>query len=1710
MIPLSIQAFEADGNILLFGGGRDIYEYYGMSPTPVWELTPGQGWRVLTELPLPPGAAVSQTSQGEILVGGGAVVQISGDGTMANSVLSSAYLFSPEDLSIRSLPDLNVPRYYAVAACAQDRAYFFGGMGNGGYARTVEWLRLPAGTEELPSASWESQVYDLGAGYELTQLGWSAANGPSLTLSYSEDGVNWQELAPMTTGGEIASRPLARYVRIKVDFPAGAPSSVGDIALTYDIPAAPKPDLSVASIEFDPPSPEVGQDATVYALVRNEGASSTTTSVRLYADGEQVGGEYLLPYMILPVGMEESIAFTYTCASPGPVTFTAMVDPDGLIVESNEGNNNLSATLEVRPSGIQASVSTDKASYLPEEDVSVSSTVRNDSDRDRCPYLEFIIEDASGNYVDYLGYEYLDSLTPGEERTFNSSWNTRFIYSGDYRVRASVVEDGFEKAAATAPFAIDPQGNLALSATCDRISYLTGDQAGLNARLISEALNFCFSGLTVRAEVLSPDGSVVYSSNMPGPDLYPADLADVPFAFEVAGSTAGTYTFRATVFDGDEDIASAEATFVVASTTASGAGISGSLSAAPQVLEQGAPFTIDYTLANQGNDGLSGLPVWLLVVDPQTGNAVDSRELSIDLTQGASAQGTEAFSSAALASIEGGKNYLAILVTQVGDGTKTLGFTTLKVTPPALDHFEVSPVEDQVAGVPFQVEIRAISAYGLDVPYAGTLSFANTTGTLSPSQSEMAGGTFTGSFTITKATGDDVITLSGAGLNATSNTFEVVPGQADHLTVEPVASPQVAGTPFTLNASAYDVYNNPASSFNGACTLTDATGTVDPQAASFVSGVITTQVTVTKATASDAVTIAAGTLNATTNAFEVLAGPADHLTVEAITSPQVAGTPFTLSATAYDAYDNPAVSFVEACTISDTTGTVDPQAASFVSGVLNVQITVTKATTSDAMTLSASGLTITTNSFEVMAGVADHLTVESVATPQVVGTPFTLNASAYDAYNNPASGFNEACTLTDATGTLAPSTAAFTAGVFTTQVTVTKATAADAVTLSAGGLIVTTNSFEVAAGPADHLTVEAISSPQVAGTPFTLNASAYDAYNNPATSFNGACTLTDTTGTSTLTTATFLSGVLTTQVTVTKAITSKELVVMVGGITVTSNSFEVASGPADHLTVEPVVSPQQTGTSFVLTAAAYDAYNNPATAFNSVCTLTDSTGTLTPATSAFSGGQMSAQATINQAISSDVITISAGGIEAVSNPFEVKSSGPAADIDLTICVENQTAVPSVLVWTDSDANEAMAEEVLTASGCYFTIVRADHDGSWHGDGDHNRYGCGDGNGNDNDNGNGHHEGGADSFAAEMRSGLYNTYLLLSPDHPLEGHLADELRELVNAGAGLLLSDPKDANHFKEHPAKGGVIDLFGVKEKGSLSSGAYTANLTGSALSPTTTLAFTGKMKKLEIDDAQVLGTVSIRKGNKTEAWPALTLKQYGMGKASLVAFDFAQVAQVDREKAKTILNRALTALPAAGSQLSAGSPLPLNVTLTNHGSAAQVKVEIPLPAGASYLWAGGGTLEQGKVVFTLPLTQGEQRQLHLLLVPQQTGTLIFTASLFYQEQGSYVLLKNASTSVTITADATALQAEALAVIDALSVANKDRHNKEHAYEKVEGIDITEQDPHEIDEGIEELTKAVDDLQKISSTDITTARLLVDRLLIQLQMRWYELSGGGN
>ena len=241
----------------------------------------------------------------------------------------------------------------------------------------------------------------------------------------------------------------------------------------------------------------------------------------------------------------------------------------------------------------------------------------------------------------------------------------------------------------------------------------------------------------------------------------------------------------------------------------------------------------------------------------------------------------------------------------------------------------------------------------------------------------------------------------------------------------------------------------------------------------------------------------------------------------------VAGTAFPIDVTALDAYGNQLGSGpnVYSGTVDlslSNGGSITPTpSAVFVNGLLdNYGVTITGADTGIRVQVVTAGGTYGTNpsgqsnTFDVAAGAATVFSIETAiaGTTQTAGVGFSVRIEAQDGDGNVDTTYAVAgIVLDDAdgvpNGTISPATIDFTAGVWEGTVTVTEASPIDLrVDDGAGGLTADTAlGITIDPNVLDHFLVEAGTGGnigvQVSNSPFDIDITAQDAYNNTVVSF---------------------------------------------------------------------------------------------------------------------------------------------------------------------------------------------------------------------------------------------------------------------------------------------------------------------------------------------------------------------------------------------------------------------------------------------------------------------------------------------------------------------------------------------------------------------------------------------------------------------------------
>jgi subtilase family serine protease len=110
--------------------------------------------------------------------------------------------------------------------------------------------------------------------------------------------------------------------------------------------------LTAADVTLDPAYPRAGEPVTVHATVRNLGGRPTGTATSLSVAEGEAGARVGIGSLAVPPlepGAFVALSLPWTpAAPPGPRPLSLVLDPDGLVAEQDEGNNEVLRTVVVQ------------------------------------------------------------------------------------------------------------------------------------------------------------------------------------------------------------------------------------------------------------------------------------------------------------------------------------------------------------------------------------------------------------------------------------------------------------------------------------------------------------------------------------------------------------------------------------------------------------------------------------------------------------------------------------------------------------------------------------------------------------------------------------------------------------------------------------------------------------------------------------------------------------------------------------------------------------------------------------------------------------------------------------------------------------------------------------------------------------------------------------------------------------------------------------------------------------------------------------------------------------------------------------------------------------------------------------------------------------------------------------------------------------------
>ena len=314
-----------------------------------------------------------------------------------------------------------------------------------------------------------------------------------------------------------------------------------------------------------------------------------------------------------------------------------------------------------------------------------------------------------------------------------------------------------------------------------------------------------------------------------------------------------------------------------------------------------------------------------------------------------------------------------------------------------------------------------------------------------------------------------------------------------------------------------------------------------------------------------------------TQTQNVNSGPLDHFSFAAIAN-QTNSAAFNVTITAQDTYGNTVTSYSGINSLSDTTGTITPiTTGAFNNGVWTDKITIASAQSKVTITTSGGGKNGTSNEFNVVAGTISKLAFSSA--PQILAAgdlTGEITLQSQDASNNPYNAAeNTVIHLTsnsargtfysDAAGlnpiTLVTINAGSSSASFFYKDTTAGSPIITATESPSQGWTAATQSQNVNSAALDHFSFAVIAD-QTQNNAFNVTITALDTYGNTVTSYSGANSLTDTTGTITpATTGAFKNGTWSDKITI-ASIQNKITITTSGGDkSGVSNEFNIVTAP---------------------------------------------------------------------------------------------------------------------------------------------------------------------------------------------------------------------------------------------------------------------------------------------------------------------------------------------------------------------------------------------------------------------------------------------------------------------------------------------------------------------------------------------------------------------
>jgi len=186
------------------------------------------------------------------------------------------------------------------------------------------------------------------------------------------------------------------------------------------------------------------------------------------------------------------------------------------------------------------------------------------------------------------------------------------IYSGQYRVQTDLIKQGSVIATTnntlTLQSSASTNGLTDTRIRTDKQQYPVNGLVTLEMQLQNTSSNDLGGAATVLTEVLDSNGQVIFSQTATYPQLAANAIKQEQYPLQLSNAKAGNYSVRTTTTSGQQSY-TRQTSFNVLSSTQTGLGLVGALSATPNEVPVGNNVLLNLQVQNTGSEVWSNLPL---------------------------------------------------------------------------------------------------------------------------------------------------------------------------------------------------------------------------------------------------------------------------------------------------------------------------------------------------------------------------------------------------------------------------------------------------------------------------------------------------------------------------------------------------------------------------------------------------------------------------------------------------------------------------------------------------------------------------------------------------------------------------------------------------------------------------------------------------------------------------------------------------------------------------------------------------------------------------------------------------------------------------------------------------------------------------------------------------------------------------------------------